>query len=443
MITVPVDFASVALTGVFVPEHIRAFLSMGVLCVLLLHSEGRIRARLHLSTLDDLPWLLGRAFVAAALVATVTALRHPNANLAELLRWATVAVCLLVAGRMTTTAVLRAARRRRIISRPTLVVGGGQLGVELVKILDRYPQYGLRVAGIVDDREIDEIDGGDEPVHGMVRLGRLGELDEAVRRSRANVLLIADPARPDGTLLDVVRGGAAARCDLMVVPRLHEFHTQVGQVDHIGAIPIMRIKSPTLLGPSRLAKRLFDMLAAAVGIIVLSPVLLAAAVAVRVDGGRQTRDVLFRQARMTRDGRIFQVLKFRSMRPLSEAELAGWGTSSSESRISRVGALLRKTSIDELPQLWNILRGDMTLVGPRPELPVWVEQFSAQHQRYAERHRVTCGLTGLAQVSGLRGDTSISDRARYDNFYIENWSPWMDVKVLVRTVGEVFRAKGR
>jgi lipopolysaccharide/colanic/teichoic acid biosynthesis glycosyltransferase len=131
------------------------------------------------------------------------------------------------------------------------------------------------------------------------------------------------------------------------------------------------------------------------------------------------------------------------MRPLDEAEVATRWYGDDTDRVTRVGRLLRKTSIDELPQLWSVLRGDMTLVGPRPERPYFVEQFSAAHPRYAQRHRVACGLTGLAQVSGLRGDTDISDRSRFDNFYIENWSLWMDVKVLIRTVAEVMGGKGR
>jgi exopolysaccharide biosynthesis polyprenyl glycosylphosphotransferase len=229
-------------------------------------------------------------------------------------------------------------------------------------------------------------------------------------------------------------------CDLLVVPRLHDAHTQVGTSDHIGAIPIMRIRRATLSGPKWVMKRASDIAFALVALTVLSPVLILCAIGVFLEGGR---GVFFKQRRVGRYGKEFNVIKFRSMRPRNEADSATTWSVANDPRIRPVGRFMRRTSLDELPQLWNILRGDMTLVGPRPERPYFVEKFSAEHPHYMHRHRVPVGLTGLAQVSGLRGDTPISDRTRFDNYYIENWSPWLDFKVIVRTVAEVFRGGGR
>jgi exopolysaccharide biosynthesis polyprenyl glycosylphosphotransferase len=187
-------------------------------------------------------------------------------------------------------------------------------------------------------------------------------------------------------------------------------------------------------------KRSIDCLFAATALAALSPLLLVCAIAVYLEGGR---GIFFRQPRIGRFGRQFDVIKFRSMRPRHEAESATTWSVANDPRVGPVGRFMRRTSLDELPQLWNILRGDMTLVGPRPERPFFVEKFAAEHPHYMHRHRVPAGLTGLAQVSGLRGDTSISDRARFDNYYIENWSPWLDFKVIVRTVAEVLRGGGR
>jgi lipopolysaccharide/colanic/teichoic acid biosynthesis glycosyltransferase len=159
-----------------------------------------------------------------------------------------------------------------------------------------------------------------------------------------------------------------------------------------------------------------------------------------MEGGK---DVLFRQERVGRNGVLFTCLKLRTMRPSSDQESATLWTVAHDDRIGPVGRFLRRTSFDELPQLWNVLRGDMTLVGPRPERPHFVEKFSEEYPRYEHRHRVRAGLTGLAQVSGLRGDTPIADRTRFDNYYIENWSLWLDFKILVRTFGEVIFARGR
>jgi lipopolysaccharide/colanic/teichoic acid biosynthesis glycosyltransferase len=186
-------------------------------------------------------------------------------------------------------------------------------------------------------------------------------------------------------------------------------------------------------------KRALDIAVTVPTAILLSPVLMAAALAVRIEAGP---GVIFRQVRVGRDGKHFELLKFRSMRPKTDCESQRpWGAA--DDRVGPVGRFLRCTSIDELPQLWNIIRGDMTLVGPRPEQPHLVELFSSQFDEYAHRHRVQAGLTGLAQVSGLRGDTSIADRARYDNFYIENWSLWLDAKIILRTFREVLFYRGR
>jgi exopolysaccharide biosynthesis polyprenyl glycosylphosphotransferase len=186
-------------------------------------------------------------------------------------------------------------------------------------------------------------------------------------------------------------------------------------------------------------KRVSDVIFASIALVVLSPVLLVCAIATWLEGGR---GIFFRQERIGRYGKPFQVVKFRTMRPRDENESQTNWSIADDPRVGPIGRFMRRTSLDELPQLWNILRGDMTVVGPRPERPFFVEKFSAEHPDYAMRHRVPVGLTGLAQVSGLRGDTPISDRARFDNFYIENWSLWLDIKVLLRTIAEVFRGGG-
>jgi lipopolysaccharide/colanic/teichoic acid biosynthesis glycosyltransferase len=142
------------------------------------------------------------------------------------------------------------------------------------------------------------------------------------------------------------------------------------------------------------------------------------------------------------DGRPFTMLKFRSLKPTDELESTSNWNIGGDPRIGRVGGFLRQTSLDELPQLWNVVRGDMSLVGPRPERPFFVQEFTKQFPRYMARHRVPAGMTGWAQINGLRGDTDISERARFDNYYIENWSLWEDVKIVLRTTGQVLRGRG-
>ena len=202
----------------------------------------------------------------------------------------------------------------------------------------------------------------------------------------------------------------------------------------------MRLRRATYRSPAWRVKRVVDILVSGLAILVIAPLLLLLAAAVRLDGGP---GILFRQERVGVDGRHFDVLKFRSMRPVDDTESATNWSIAQDDRVSRLGRFLRMTSLDELPQLFNILRGDMSLVGPRPERPYFVDQFRGLYPSYEARHRVPSGLTGWAQVHGLRGDTSIADRARFDNYYIENWSLWLDLKIMLRTVSSVLRGAGR
>ena len=435
MLTLPVDIIALSAPALGSPEYRHGLLALAALSVALLADAGRYRARLFVSLLDELPSLVGRTFTAAALVACVIALRHTTSDVAEFLRAALVAMALLVVGRAISNYLIVLSRRLGAVAHPTVIVGAGPVGVELKRLLDAQRRYGLQVVGVVDD----ELRTSRSADLGTLRTGSFDELAQLVGQTRADVLLVADPALEDPALLASLSKPQTRRCDLLVVPRFNELHTQTGLVDHIGAIPVMRIRRPALSGAAWLIKRVTDLVLASVALVILSPVLLACAVAVRIEGGK---GIFFTQERITADGRVFKVIKFRSLTPVDDNDSATTWSVASSSRLGPVGRVLRKTSLDELPQLYNILRGDMTFVGPRPERPFFVAKFSEEHPHYGQRHRVRSGLTGLAQVSGLRGDTSISDRARHDNFYIENWSLWLDVKIILRTIGEVVRGGG-
>jgi exopolysaccharide biosynthesis polyprenyl glycosylphosphotransferase len=363
-----------------------------------------------------------------AAVSAVILYLYQRSAVLVFLETACQAVLLVIVGRVITTRLIALGRRSGIAKHHTVLIGGGPVATELARIVAEHREYGLKLDGFVDD-------GEHSPARECLpRLGRLADLDMALLTTGADTLLLADGNFEEDALIAAVRTEACQHAELLVVPRMHHFHTQTGMADHIGSIPIMRIRNPNLGGPARLIKRGFDITLAVVASTILLPLLTMAALAVRIEGGP---GVIFRQVRVGRDGKHFELLKFRTMRPCNDADSQTMWCAAGENRIGPVGRFLRCTSIDELPQLWNILRGDMTVVGPRPERPHFVEQFSTQFDRYAHRHRVQVGLTGLAQVSGLRGDTSIADRARYDNFYIENWSLWLDIKIILRTFREV------
>jgi exopolysaccharide biosynthesis polyprenyl glycosylphosphotransferase len=434
MVVLPVDVLMLAAPALWAPQQVRAHWSMALLGLAILTGGGRYRARLHLSVLDELPALLGRLLAAGAVVAIVIALRHEQETVTVFLVNALIAIGLVLVGRVVTGHLISFGRRCRVTRHRTIIIGGGGLAAELAQILREHPRYGLSVVGFIDE--------GDEHLAAAVmpQLGHLADLDRAIADHAVDVLLIADGDFAERILLDVVRTPAAGRCDLLVVPRMHHFAMQTGAGDHIGSIPVYRIRTPNLRGPARLLKRTFDVVVAGLALVVVSPILGLCALAVRLEGGP---GVIFRQARVGRDGVHFDCLKLRSMRPANADDSATTWSIADDNRVGPVGRLLRRTSLDELPQLWNILRGDMTLVGPRPERPHFVDRFSAEYDRYAHRHRVQAGLTGLAQVSGLRGNTSIADRARFDNYYIEHWSLWLDIKIIIRTFAEVLFARGR
>jgi exopolysaccharide biosynthesis polyprenyl glycosylphosphotransferase len=319
------------------------------------------------------------------------------------------------------------------VEHTAVIIGAGPVALELARLLRRYPQYGLHFVGWVDSGATTEPDG-------PALIGTLADLEAVIAMTRCEVLIIADTDYAESELMEVLARPTCAKCDLWAVPRLWGSGSQGRLPDHIGAIPVVQIRHTALSGPRWLLKRLSDIVFATVALVLLSPLLLLCAIGAWIEGGR---GVFFRQIRVGRHGKPFSIIKFRTMRPADEHESQTHWSIANDPRIGPVGRFMRRLSLDELPQLWNILRGDMTVVGPRPERPHFVEKYSAEHRSYAMRHRVPVGLTGLAQVSGLRGDTPISDRTRFDNYYIENWSLWLDTKVVLRTIAEVLRGGGR
>lgn len=265
-------------------------------------------------------------------------------------------------------------------------------------------------------------------------------LAEAIAATRANMVVVAFGSVPEVEVVELIRTCDRLSCEIFVVPRLFEVvHVLARDVESIWGVPVVRLRRNSHRAFSWRVKRIADLAFAATALMALGPALALCALAVRLDGGP---GVIFRQERVGIDGRPFTIFKLRTLRPATASESATLWNIAADDRLSRVGAFLRKTSLDELPQLWNILRGDMSLVGPRPERPHFVGSFAAQHHGYGDRHRVPSGLTGWAQVNGLRGDTSIEERARFDNDYIQNWSLWLDVKILLRTVTSVIGRRG-
>jgi exopolysaccharide biosynthesis polyprenyl glycosylphosphotransferase len=287
----------------------------------------------------------------------------------------------------------------------------------------------------------------DVPFRHAPVLGSLSDLPRVVEETGARHVILAFLSRPDHVLIPLVRQCEERGIEISIVPRLFDsINVRVG-LEHLGGLPLHGLRPWDTKGWQFAVKHALDRVAAALLILLTSPLLLAIAIAVKLSS---PGPVLFRQRRVGRDGRSFEILKFRSMRveggssALDPALIAeqdrGPGGVEGADRRTRVGTFLRRTSLDELPQLFNVLKGEMSIVGPRPERPAFAEAFGQSIRRYDDRHRVKSGITGWAQVNGFRGQTSLGDRVEWDNYYIENWSLWLDLQILVKTVGVLFRA---
>jgi exopolysaccharide biosynthesis polyprenyl glycosylphosphotransferase len=404
-----------------------------------LASRGLYRPLVRLRTLDDVRAVLTATTLGLLVLETVAALAGSGGSVpGELVRsWAFASVYVAV-GRVALHRSLRVGRSHGEGLRPTLIVGAGRLGRLLAKRLLEMPQDGLKPIGFLDKNPLEaERNGASLPI-----LGASWDIERVVREHGVEQVVVTFSTAPDDVLLRIVRRCEELGVDVAVVPRLYEKVTTRLEVEHVGGVPLLTARSADPDGWQFAVKYVLDRIVAAVGLVLVLPVLLAAALAVRLSLGGP---VLFRQPRVGRDGRQFDILKFRTMRepdadePFTlDGDLAPGGIEGSDRR-TRVGTVLRKTSIDELPQLINVVRGEMSLVGPRPERPEYSSDFSRRIYRYGDRLRVKSGITGWAQISGLRGKTSISDRAEWDNHYIENFSLWLDLKILLLTFVTIFR----
>jgi exopolysaccharide biosynthesis polyprenyl glycosylphosphotransferase len=400
------------------------------LLIPLLSQAGLYRSRLALSVLDDLPRLLKRWLLAFAVVLAGTQFLQGQAAGFEVTVTAGVALLLV---RALNYEIVRFMRRRRAVAHSTVVVGADSTGQDIAQKLMDNPQYGLSPLGFLD-ADPDAVTPLPAPLLGVPQ-----DLPAVLDTYNPRAVIIAHGSLPEYQLVELVRASHRSRCEVFVIPRLYEVQYVTDDMEFVWDTPLVRLPRAAYRSPAWRAKRIFDVVFAAVALVLLSPIMLACAVAVYLEGGR---GVIFRQLRVGCDGRDFHLMKFRSLRPVNDTESQTQWNISHDSRLGPVGRVLRMTSLDELPQLVNILRGDMSLVGPRPERPHFVEEFGGLYQGYTARHRVPSGLTGWAQVNGLRGDTSIYDRAKFDNFYIENWSLWLDLKILLRTAISVVKSPG-
>lgn len=428
--------AIIGIAWIFLPE--RPWLTAATLVVAISVSPSLYRHRLTVSVLDDLPRVVAVGAVLSVLGAVVS---NAGMNLFSLIKFTVVVVSALVVTRIVVAPLLRWSRSNyRAFCSRTLIVGTGQTTLDLARTLKDRPELGLSLVALVD------AESSDKAVLASSELGiplenREGRLVDLIRQYRARTVIIGFGAYTDRQLLKLLWDCDHEDAEVFIIPRLFDYVNVEGRMERINALPLICVKRSAHRSLAWRLKRPMDIVLSGIALVVLAPLFLLVALAVKLDGW--SAPVLFRQIRIGEGGREFELLKFRSMKPADENESRTRWSIADDPRISPLGSLLRKTSLDEIPQIYNVFRGDMALVGPRPERPHFVERFSGEYGGYAARHRVPVGLTGWAAINGLRGDTSIADRVMFDNFYIENWSPWMDIRSILLTLWVVAKGTGK
>ncbi len=388
-------------------------------------NQGFYKVKLRRNRLDDLFVVVLNSLLASFSVLLVfsylKSYRFVGFEISHvyLLTYAPVAVALIFLCRSLTFAFFRNRFMKRNGLSRVLIVGDGDLARLTAQNLEKYSHFGIEVVGFLAQG------------NGPRVLGGTDRLTEVVRRFRVTDLFIALPLKEYDTIVDLIETGNNLLVDIRLVPDMLQLASLKAGMEHIEGVPVINLGDIPLQGWPAFLKRALDIFGAVVGLVVLLPLLLPVALLVKLT----SRGPLFyRQVRIGLDGGPFSILKFRTMIDRAEAHTGAVWAAPGDRRITPLGRFLRKYSIDELPQLLNVLVGTMSLVGPRPERPEFVDQFKHNIPRYMLRHRVKAGMTGWAQVHGLRGNTPLAERIEFDIYYIQNWTLRLDLEILWRTL---------
>jgi exopolysaccharide biosynthesis polyprenyl glycosylphosphotransferase len=399
--------------------------------ILLFNKRKTYRARRRVTLADELIAVVSVSTIAMLVLMSIAFLYREFSFSRTVfgLIWVS-SIVLLMLERGLTASVERKLHRRGYHLRTAVIIGGDQLAADVYRRLQGHPTFGFSIAGYFADGPCDPA----LPLASSRYCGTIADAPRFIAENGIAVGFLALRARDHERLFDLVSECEGLDVDFMMVPDVLDVLTSQVSLTEYEGLPFLTLKSNQLTAWGRITKRGLDMAFSSVLLLIFSPFYLVIPALIRLSS---PGPIFYRQERLGLDGRPFTMLKFRSMVAGAEAGTGPQWTTQSDPRRTWIGAFLRRTSLDELPQLLNVLRGDMSLVGPRPERPFFVDQFRNMVPRYLDRHRVKSGMTGWAQVNGLRGDTSIEDRIKYDLYYIENWSLTFDIKILLRTIRAV------
>jgi exopolysaccharide biosynthesis polyprenyl glycosylphosphotransferase len=324
--------------------------------------------------------------------------------------------------------------RRQKELKSIVIVGKNSTAAHIYTLFTKKLSLGYEVLGYYSDEPADQF----SPLHQCRYLGVISKLTDDISNLRIQSALVALSHNEQEKLIELLRNTEGKNIEFMMVPDMLELMTSRIRIQEIEGIPFLRLKDIPMSTWNRIMKRAFDIGVTVVGLAAALPIMIISAIAIKLTS---PGPIFYIQERIGLDGISFPLIKFRSMRIDAETNSGPVRNKKDDNRATTIGKILRRTSMDELPQLFNVLLGQMSIVGPRPERPFFVEQFKNNIPKYLERHRVKTGMTGWAQVNGLRGDVPIEERTKYDIYYVENWSLVFDIKIILKTIRAVIFAK--
>jgi putative colanic acid biosysnthesis UDP-glucose lipid carrier transferase len=340
--------------------------------------------------------------------------------------WSILSFAVLAIYRIGLRNVLRQARKRGYNQRHIVIVGAGKLGTEVARRIKLAPWTGLHVAAFFDDNVARE----GELIEGVELLGHIDKLNDYVELKRVDQVWLTLPMRAEDRAKEVLEQLVHSTAEIRFVPDIYNFQLLNHSMTEVAGLPVINLTESPMNGVNAVIKAAEDILLASIILLLISPLLLLIAIGVKLSS---RGPILYFQERVTWNNERFRIIKFRTMPVDAEAKSGAVWAKEGEDRATKFGAFLRRFSLDELPQFINVLRGEMSIVGPRPERPALIEQFRSQIPGYMQKHLVKAGITGWAQVNDLRGNSDLAKRIEYDLFYIENWSLWFDLRIIALT----------
>ncbi|MEE2729676.1 MAG: undecaprenyl-phosphate glucose phosphotransferase [Pseudomonadota bacterium] len=392
-----------------------------------LYRNWRGSAKTH-----ELGTMIGAWAMVFLLLALLTFVTKSDVSRSWAIAWCTLGAAGLVCGRLALRSFLNKMRSLGYNQRHVVILGAGNVGQQVANTLSDSLETGFKVSAFfTNDSDLSQI----KNLLPHMETGKIKESFDYISSHHVDQVWIAMPISKVKQIQVILKGLSHCTADIRLVPDIFGFQLINQSVSTVAGLPVVNLSLSPMDGANRYIKAFEDKLLAAIILFAISPLLAILALGVKLSS---PGPVFYRQERVTWYGKSFYMYKFRSMPVNTEDNSGAVWAKAGESRATPFGAFLRKTSLDELPQFWNVLKGDMSIVGPRPERPVFVDKFKDEVPGYMQKHKVKAGITGWAQIHGWRGDTDLAKRIEHDLHYIENWSLWLDVKIIFLTVFKGF-----